>query len=206
MIDFGAMLLDDGVPLEAVAEYLDKLSPAARNEAMRLSRKHQRALYRKALAAPPITLEHFVPADREPLAPVHHVGRNTLPLPSSVKSFEKRFCRPQDGSARLFGYNESPFGPLVGPGFFVAVGTEGNPDANELWVERGPIVIDYFQVPDAAVAPSWPSVRPNSQGLQMFVYKGTRDFMRKVSEHCSIGAAFKGEKALDHYFTLVRQE
>ena len=32
------------------------------------------------------------------------------------------------------------------------------------------------------------------------------DFMRRVSQHVSIGAAYKGEKKLDHYFVLVRQD
>ena len=200
MIDFRAMVLDDGVPIEAVAEYLDSLTHDGRREAMQLPRKHQRALYGKALAAPACDLDFFVPPDVDPLTPVHHYGRNTLPLPSAGKSFEKRMCRPQDGSGRLFGYNESPFQPLIGPGFFVVVPTAPNKE----WEERGPVVVDYFQVPDAPVSPSWPKVVPNSRGLQMFVYKGTRDFMRRVSSHCSIGAAFKGEKALDHYFTLVR--
>lgn len=200
MIDFSAMVLDDGVPIEAVAEYLDTLNPDARRDAMVLSRKEQRALYGKALAAPAIDLDHFVPADTDPLRPVHHAGRNTLPLPSMAKSFQKRFVRAGDGSQRLFGYNESPFGPLIGPGYFVAVPSAPNAE----WVERGPIVIDYFLMPDGPVAPGWPKVVPNSQGLQMFVYKNTRDFMRKVSTHCSIGAAYKGDKALDHYFTLTR--
>jgi hypothetical protein len=201
MIDFRAMVLDDGVPIEAIAEYLDKLTPDARREAMVLPRKHQRVLFGKALASPAIDLEHFVPADREPLVPVHHYGRNTLPLPSFGRNFQKRFCRPQDGSQRLFGYNESPFLTTVGPGFYVAVPTAPNAE----WVERGPIVVDYFLEPDGPVPATWPKVRPNSRGLQMFVYKGTRDFMRKVSEHCSIGVAYKGEKFLDHYFTLTRQ-
>jgi hypothetical protein len=30
--------------------------------------------------------------------------------------------------------------------------------------------------------------------------------MRKVSDHVTIGAAFKREKPLDHYFVLVRRD
>ncbi len=40
-------------------------------------------------------------------------------------------------------------------------------------------------------------MRPNSQGLQVFVYHRTRDFMRKVSEHVSIGRASTGEGEAD---------
>ena len=65
-------------------------------------------------------------------------------------------------------------------------------------------MIDYFQVPDGRVASGWPNVVPNSRGLQTLVYNGTRDYMRKVCKHVSIGAAYKGEKALDNYFILCR--
>ena len=60
--------------------------------------------------------------------------------------------------------------------------------------------------PDGPIPSSWPPVKPNSEGLQRFVYAGTRDFMRKVSDHVSIGTAYKGDKALDHYFTLCRED
>ncbi len=202
MIDLASMSLDDGVPIEAVADYLDRLSPASRrDEAATMQRKHQRALFRKALAAPKVTLDDFVPPDVDSRTPVRHFGKNTLPLPGKHKFFEKRFARPDDGTDRLFGYNQAPSKGLIGPGYFVAVPTDGNP----LWTERGPIVIDYFQVPDGAVPDGWPTVVPNSKGLQVLVYHRTRDFMRKVSEHVTIGAAHKGEKALDHYFLLVRE-
>ncbi|MDI1450179.1 hypothetical protein [Polyangium sp. 6x1] len=198
---FRELIQDSSATIDAIASYLDGLSAEDRlKETRTLSRDEQRKLYQRAEKASPITLDHFVPADMAKLSPVHHDGRNTLPLPSGLKLFQKRFCRPEDGSARLFGYNESPFLGTVGPGFFVAVPTAGRPE----WEGRGGVVIDYFQVPDGAVAAGWPKVIPNSKGLQTFVYNGTRDYMRKVSTHVSIGAAYKGEKALDHYFILCR--
>lgn len=198
---FRELIQDSSATIDAIASYLDGLSAEDRlSETRTLSRDEQRKLYQRAEKAPPITLDHFVPADMAKLSPVHHDGRNTLPLPKSLKLFQKRFCRPEDGSSRLFGYNESPFLGTVGPGFFVAVPTAGRPE----WEARGGVVIDYFQVPDGPVAAGWPKVIPNSKGLQMFVYNGTRDYMRKVSTHVSIGAAYKGEKALDHYFILCR--
>ena len=120
----------------------------------------------------------------------------------SLMVYRDQLNLPQDGSERLFGYNHAPSGKLVGPGYFVAVPTRGQP----AWAERGPVVVDYFQVPDGPVPGEWPKVVPNSKGLQRFVYNGTRDFMRRVSAHVSIGAAHKGEKSLDHYFVLVRQD
>lgn len=201
-MDLKALVLDTSTGIDKIAQALDSASPEERREAaLSLNRNEQRALYRKASASPGVTLADFVPEDRKPLTQVRHFGRNTLPMPRGLQLFEKRFCRPEDGSDRLFGYNQSPFIGTVGPGFFVAVKTNGH----EGWPERGAIVIDYFQVPDGKVVKEWPAVIPNTQGLQKFVYNKTRDFMRKVSKHVSIGAAFKVEKPLDHYFILVRE-
>jgi hypothetical protein len=197
------LVSDDSIGIGAIGEALDGMSAADRAEAaLSLNRTEQRTLYRKAATAPPLALGDFAPPDRAPLEPVRHRGRNTLPMPRRLQLFEKRFCIPGDGSDRLFGYNESPFLHVVGPGFFVAVKTESNP----LWRQRGAVVVDYFQVPDGPVAQAWPPVIPNTKGLQRFVYHRTRDFMRRVSRHVSIGAAFKVEKSLDHYFVLVRQD
>lgn len=197
-----ARMLLDATPISEIARHLDGLSPAARREALAATtRAEQRSLYEKAKASAPITMADLIPEGVEAGAQVRHFGRNTLPLPAAWRTFEKRFARPQDGSVRGFGYNESPTRSLIGPGFFVAIRCDGN----DAWMERGAVVIDYFQVPDGPVPTNWPRVVPNSKGLQMFVYQGTRDFMRKVSEGVSIGSAYKGEKKLDHYFTLVRE-
>lgn len=194
---------DSAQAMPDIAAYLDQLPADERlSQTRTLKRDDQRKLYQKAESSPPITLNHFVPETIAPRAQVIHDGRNTLPLPGSLKLFQKRFCKPEDGSQRLFGYNQSPFLSTVGPGFFLALPTQGKRE----WEERGAIVIDYFQIPDGPVAEGWPSVIPNSKGLQRFVYNGTRDFMRKVSAHVSIGTAYKGEKALDHYFILCRQD
>lgn len=195
---------DPGARIDAIADALDRMSPAERlTEARGLNRDEQRSLYEKAAQAPALTLDDFVPADQKALSPVIHFGRNTLPLPGKHRFFQKRFCRPSDGGereARLFGYNESPSRWMIGPGYFVAVPTAGN----RAWEERGAVVIDYFQVPDGAVPDGWPPVVPNTKGLQYLVYNKTRDFMRRVSSHVTIGAAYKKEKALDHYFMLCR--
>jgi len=201
-LDLKALLANESTTLDAIAAALDGASPSERKEAaLSLNRSEQRALYRKAARARGLVMDDFVPADRAPLEPVRHYGRNTLPMPRKLQLFEKRFCRPESGGERLFGYNQSPFIGTVGPGFFVAIKTAGN----SVWEERGAIVVDYFQVPDGPVAKGWPPVIPNTQGLQKYVYHRTRDFMRRVSSHVSIGAAYKVEKALDHYFVLVRE-
>jgi hypothetical protein len=201
-VNLKSLVLDTSTGIGAIAEALDKASPDERRDAaLSLNRSEQRALFNKAGASQPLTLQDFVPADRRPLTQVRHFGRNTLPMMRRLQLFEKRFCRPEDGSDRLFGYNQSPFIGTIGPGFFVAVKTNGHAG----WPERGAVVVDYFQIPDGKVDSTWPPVIPNTQGLQKFVYHKTRDFMRRVSSHVSIGAAYKVEKALDHYFVLVRE-
>lgn len=195
------LIADPATDLAAIARHLDALDARARAaEVLTLDRATQRTLYEKAAAAAPIDLAHFV-GDAGPGVEVIHDGRNTLPLPGPLRGFQKRFCRPADGSPRLFGYNEGPTRRLVGPGYFVAHATAGRP----AWQARGAIVVDYFEVPDGAVAPGWPPVVDNAWRLQRLVYHHTRDFMRRVSTHVSIGAAYKEERPLDHYFVLCRQ-
>lgn len=197
-----ALVRDPAIGIDRIAAHLDELPPAQRrSEAHSLGRADQRLLWHKAAQAPALTLEHFVPANVEPLTPVVHHGRNTLPLPGKYKFFAKVFARPVDGSARLFGYNDAPPRWLVGPGYYVAVPTAGHAG----WPERGAVVVDYFLEPDGPVPEGWPTVTPNSKGLSRLVYYHTRDYMRRVSAHVSIGAAYKEEKPLDHYFVLVRE-
>jgi len=195
-------LSDETLCIDAVSEALDAASAEQRRETvLALGRTVQRRLYRLARDAPPLALEDFVPSDRAACESVRHFGRNTLPLPGSLRFFEKRFSRPDDGPPRLFGYNETPVVGLIGPGYFVALATAGE----TAWASRGAVVVDYFRVPDSAVPDGWPPVVPNSHGLQRLVYYHTRDFMRRLSRHVTIGAAYKVERPLDHYFLLVRE-
>lgn len=195
------IILDPDASVADVAAVLDDL-PAASQWGLvsRLDRAQQRALYRKA-AGRPVGLDHFV-GDAAPLTEVVHDGLNTLPVPGALRRFQKRFCRP-DGAdgALLYGYNEGPTRRLLGPGYFVAVPTAGQAD----WAEHGGVAVDYFRVPSGPVAAGWPRIVPNSRGLQRYVYHQTRDFLRGVSAHVSIGAATKDGKPLDHYFVLCRQ-
>lgn len=198
---------DDAI--DAIAAYLDGLEPDARErEANGLGRADQARLFEKAADAPTITVDHFVPKDVRDLVPVHHPGRNTIMTLPYFQGFQKRFTRAADGSGRLFGYNHSNAW-FITPGYFVAYETAGV-QGREAWAERGGVVVDYHQVPDAAVPEGWPKVIPNHQGLQRLVYHLTRDFMRRVSSHVSIGRASredaKGDHILDYWFTLCRQD
>ncbi|HEX2054571.1 MAG TPA: hypothetical protein VHJ78_12705 [Actinomycetota bacterium] len=195
-------LIDDaGAGIEAIGRHLDRLSPDQRwAEAGNLSRDRQRVLYLKAAASAPLQLSDLVPQEAF-LEPVVHDGCNTLPVPNGIRHFRKHFCRPSGGEgSRLYGFNETPLRRLIGPGYFVAYETGSSPG----WAERGNVVVDYFQVPSTPVPEHWPPVVSNDEGLQRFVYRGTRDFLRRVSAQVCVGAVYKGDRAMGHYFVLCR--
>ena len=207
MTDLDRLIDAPGERIEAIAAYLDDLAPDDRwQQVGALGRDRQRMLFDKAAHASPIDVAHFIGSAR-PREEVIHDGLNTLPLPPALRRFQKRFCLPPGQTAsttdRLAGYNEGPTRAFIGPGYFVAIPTADRP----AWAARGGIVVDYFQVPRAdEIAPGWPPIVDNHWRLQRFVYHQTRDFMRRVSKHVSIGAAFKREKPLDHYFVLCRRD
>lgn len=193
-------------PIHAIADYVEGLDVERREaEVNVLARDDQARLFEKAADGPPITLSHFVPEAVPDLTPIHHPGRNTIATFGYFRNFQKRFTRPEGETERLFGYNASN-AFFITPGYFVAYETTGN----EEWTARGGVVIDYHRVPDAKVPDAWPEVVPNSKGLQKLVYLNTRDFMRRVSEHVSIGRAARederGDVVLDYWFTLVRRD
>ena len=194
------MIMKDDASIAEIAAWLDAQPHPTRLDAvMALSKKEQPRLWQLADASPALTLEFFVPPNVSDLTPVIHHGRNTLP---AFKRFQKPMCRPAGETKRLFGYNEGSTRKLIGPGYFVAHETAGT----EGWEDRGAVVVNYFKVPDADVAPGWPKVKKNSSGPQMFVYNKTRDFMRRVSSHVSIGEAFRGDKSMNSWFVLCRED
>jgi len=194
------MIADPATTIDEIAGHLDRLDADERwREVGVLDRDAQRTLFEKAYAQA-IGLDHFVNG-HGPREEVIHDGLNTLPVPPPLRRFQKRFCRPARDGERLYGYNEGVTRRVIGPGYFVVVATRGRPS----WEARGPVVIDYFVVPDGEVPGTWPPIVSNARGLQRFVYHQTRDFMRRVSQHVSVGAAFKRERPLDHYFVLCRR-
>ena len=114
------------------------------------------------------------------------------------KYFEKRFVRAPKGTATegLWGYNEGVTRGFVGPGYFVCRMTGGD--------TRGDVVIDYTKTPGGK-AESWPEILPNERGVSRLVYAGMEDFMRRVSQHVTIGRACKGGKETNNYFVLCRE-
>ncbi len=212
-------LLAERASRTAISTYLDGLAQDVRMlEANSLGRREQAQLFELAGENPPIRVSHFVPDDEPARKAVHHPGRNTVPVPTYFKIFQKRFAKSDDPrhAGLLGGYNHSN-AFFIRPGYFVGYETDGAhvpPEKASMkseWMQRGGVVIDYFLVPEGWALPEgWPRVVPNSWGLQRLVYYRTRDFMRGVSKHVSIGRAAtedrKGDRWLDFWFTLVREE
>lgn len=184
------------VDLDALAHALDGVGHETRLRAIvELGRREMAALYEAAADNPPTTLEDFVPAGHPPMTEVIHHGKNSLP---AFSRFQKRFCRPEgdDAGEQLWGYNHNTawLQALTGPGYFVA----------HPWKDGG-IVIDYTMLPPAHPE-GWPDIIPNSARLSRFIYNGTKDVMRRLGQHVTIGRAQRGESLMDAWFILVRED
>lgn len=184
--------------LAGLAGYLDNLDDVRRvAEATTLNAGEQAQLWDAAASAKPLTLGHFVPDNLQPLQPVIHYGKNSLPL---FTKFQKVFCKAQAdaNTPNLWGYNEQLLKAFTGPGYFVTKATqEGD-------LDHGGVVIDYTDEPTGK-AENWPKFIPNNKRLSRFIYNGTKDYMRGVSRHVSIGRASRAGQWMDNWFVLCRQ-
>jgi hypothetical protein len=174
----------------ALAGALDELPDVERvNAVVDLRRKELAALFEAAAGNRPLALTDLVPATVPPLTAVIHAGKNSLPM---FTRFEKRFCRPPGGD-ELWGFNEQDLRAITGPGYFV------------VHQEDQQLIVDYRRLPPEA-PPGWPRIIPNSARLSRFIYNGTIDVLRRVSEGVVIGRAYRAGKPMDAWFALVRRE
>ena len=193
--ELGKILGSRSPDVGALGQLLDEMSHAQRILGLdRFSPKVQRRVF-EAAEGRPVRLEDIVGADVSPLTEVIHQGINTLP---SFRSFQKRFCRPTAAHANpardeVWGYNHQALTPLTGPGYFVGYEDPSN----------GEFCVDYTQLPPERPG-EWPRVISNRRKLGLVVYAGMVDRLRKVSEHVTIGRAFKLGVPMNAYFVLVR--
>ncbi len=181
-----------GCDAKGLSAWLDGLPAAQRlAEVRELTGREQSVLYEAAKGLRPLSIADYVPAGMAPLREVIHEGKNSLPL---FSRFQKRFCLPEPAATELWGYNEQALRWATGPGYFRARG-----------IEDGQVLIDYLEVPPGK-AEGWPEIRPNSARLSRFVYFQTRDTMRGVSKHVTIGRAARDGKWMDNWFALCRDE
>ena len=182
---------------EQLSEWLDSLAPTEREASITgLSRTELRRMWQLAEDADPLSPDFFVPEDADDLVDVRHQGWNSIPGPAVLHRFTKVFTR-RDG--QIFGFNDAPAGPLIGPGYFCL----GRAD-DDIEAARGALCIDYLRVPEDPAPTGWPPIRRNETGLQRFVYGGTQDWMRRVSAHVSIGMPYRGARKLPFPFVLCR--
>ena len=181
-----------GCDVKGLSGWLDGLPDAERLKEVRtLTGREQAALFEAAQGLRRLSLGDFVPEGQPPLREVIHEGKNSLPL---FSRFQKRFCRPEAAAGELWGYNEQALRWATGPGYFRARA-----------IEEGQVLIDYLEVPPGKPQ-EWPVILPNSARLSRFVYFHTRDTMRGVSKHVSIGRAAREGKWMDNWFALCRAE
>ena len=189
MSEFSNLLTAEALDLDAIAEWLDAAEPSVRLEHVRaISGRDQSRLFEATQGRPGLTLSSIVPDTVGPLTEVIHNGRNSLPM---FNIFQKRFARVESGEF-LVGYNEQSMRWATGPGYFVA--REDN----------GEIAIDYRTLPDTKVD-SWPEIISQSARLGRLVYYGMVDMLRPVSDHVTIGRAWKSGKVTNNYFLLCRE-
>lgn len=177
---------------------LDQMDSASRIwTTMSIEPSEQRELW-KLFEDAPIDANHFVASGSEPMKEVIHHGRNTLPMHNF---FQKRFCLADDESGEMWGYNHQSWSPITGPGYFVSHAVDRDKDKGA----PSEYVIDYTRIPPKK-PDSWPPILTNEKKLGIFIYSGMLDYMRKVSEHVSIGRAYKKGKPMNAWFILCRED
>jgi hypothetical protein len=186
-------LIDTHLDLPRLGKVLDEVGHEARLWSIyQWTRRDMATVWEAAKGLRSVTLDDYVPPSVGPLVEVIHHGKNSLP---AHNFFQKRFCKPKDGSDQLAGYNEQTWAAITGPGYFVA-----HPSS-----EAGEVDIDYTMVPREKAA-SWPIILPNSARFGRFVYYGMIDVMHGISSHVSIGRARKKHGWMDAWFVLVRED
>ncbi|MDX2009620.1 MAG: hypothetical protein SFW67_05500 [Myxococcaceae bacterium] len=188
-------LLDDAaVTPRALAEHLDAVPAAQRlAETLALDASHQARLFDVVQGARRFTLDDLAPATTPPLVGVRHEGRNSL---LAFTRFAKVFAVPDEApkvASERWGFNATSglVTVTVGPGYFVAV------------QQGDEVLVDYTRLPPRPLDGA-PRVLGNDERLSYFVYNRTRDVVRGVSAHVSIGRAWRGERQLDNWFVLCR--
>lgn len=193
-MSFSSYLADPATTPASLAAWLDGLDPARRlAETLSLSSREQARLFDLVAGARRFTLDDLCPATTPPLQGVTHEGRNSM---WAFTRFAKVFAVPDDGTpGERWGWNRTSalVQTTVGPGYFVTT------------QQGDEVLVDYTRLPPRPLAGA-PRVLSNAARLSVFVYRNTRDVVRGVSRHVSIGRAWRGKRRLDNWFVLCRVE
>lgn len=187
--------LEPTIDLKRIAEILDGLGHEGRCHTVRTwSKHHQEKIFEAAKGFRPLDLDFLVPSGKGALEEVIHDGQNTLP---AFNRFQKRFVKLESEGFPVGGYNHQSMERFTGPGYFGVTAGEGD--------HEGELVIDYRQIPKSKPE-AWPALRSNEGGIAGIVNGGMIDYLRGISEHVSIGVAFKDGQSRHQWFALVRQD
>jgi hypothetical protein len=186
-------LLEPTINLERLTEILDGLGHDGRVHTIRTwSKHHKAALFDAAKGYKKLDLDFLVPSSVGPLVEVIHEGHNTLPM---FSRFQKRFVKLEGEAFPIGGYNHQSMQAFTGPGYFGVTQGEGE--------HEGELVIDYSKIPKHKPE-SWPAIKSNESGIAAIVNGGMIDYLRGISNHVSIGVAYKDGKHRNQWFALVR--
>jgi hypothetical protein len=181
-------LVAKDVALPDLAKQLDAMTHTDRLRALwTIPRRDFGRIYDAAAGLRRISLEFAVPSSARPLEPIVHAGINSL---AAFRGFAKPMYRTAGGG--MGGRNVQTWEWLTGPGYFTV-----REDGAEL-------LVDYVDLPREKPA-SWPGVASNARGFSFFVFRGLVDRLRGISEHVSIGKAYRNGKPQGDYFFLVRE-
>jgi hypothetical protein len=185
-----SLLQSEATTLAEVAAHLDALDSDGRVQEIRdMPGKLQERVWRLAAEAAPFTLEDLVPPGET--GQVVLAGKNSLPM---FAWFEKRFARV---AGKVIGHNHQQMSWFTGPGYFTCVAA---PQAER----RKEVLLDYTQVPSEKLG-EWPPIKANEAGFSRFVYKGLRDYLRRVSRDVVIGEATRRDKPMNNWFMIARR-
>ena len=172
---------------EDIAAHLDSLAPEQRvQECLALPGGLQPKLFDRAKTAQPLRLEDFIESECET---VIYELKNNLPV---FNISQKRFYRPSEGEVVGYNHTTGLAATFAGPGYFFATQGEG-----------GELVFDYTRLPTLQ-PDGWPEIKPNTGLIPGITYGNMLDYVRRVSAHTVIGAAYRNGKSRNAWFLLTR--
>ena len=201
-------MLRDGAEISAIGTFLNGCDHGQRRQAVEALNGSDLGKLYSAAHGQHIDLAFLVPEGLGVGQEVVHHGKNSLPLFGGT--FRKRFVRIDGDQPLLGGFNDNDgivasVGWATGPGYFVVRPRgcdfpDGRTDTDQLF-------INYYEVPDTKPALAhWPEIADNNGLVSWLVFGDMCDYMWRVSDHVSIGEAWKRGKSMGQYFALVRED
>lgn len=189
------VFLEPEIDLPRLAHILDGLGHEGRYHTIRTwTKRHHQRLFEAAKGFRPLDLDFLVPSSVGPLVEVIHDGHNTLPM---FTLFQKRFVKLEGEDFPIAGYNHQAMQAFTGPGYFGVTKGEGE--------HEGELVFDYSKIPRKKPE-HWPPIQSNDGLISGIVNGGMVDYLRGISNHVSIGVAYKNGKHRGQWFALVRRD